>query len=160
YLESQEAGQFVNGMQGQDLNGNLDPAGAGTQGFLKTIATIKHYTANNSEANRLNGSADMDDRTLREYYTMPYREIAGQAHVGSVMSSYNEVNGIPSPASVYLNDTLLRETFGFQGYMTSDCDAIYIMQNRHNWKPDGVTAVTATTRHAWALAAGEDLDCN
>ncbi|MEA2445925.1 MAG: beta-glucosidase, partial [Thermoleophilales bacterium] len=160
YLEAKSAGQFVNGLQGQDMNGNLDPAGAGAQGFLKAIATIKHYTANNSEVNRLNGSSDMDERSLREYYTRPYRDIAREAHVGSVMSSYNKVNGTPSPANVYLTDTLLRETFGFQGYMTSDCDAIYTMQNYHHWVPPIGPAVTASTRHAWALAAGEDLDCN
>ena len=94
----------------------------------------------------------------------------------STGSVYGEPNVFPTPedapfpiqtslygASKLAAEGLIQaycEGFGFQGYMTSDCDAIYIMQNRHNWKPDGVTAVTATTRHAWALAAGEDLDCN
>jgi beta-glucosidase len=158
FLEGKVAGQFVNGMQGQDVDGNLLPAG---DGYAKTIATIKHFTANNSEVNRLNGSSDMDDRTLREYYTWPYRNISQEAHVGSIMSSYNRVNGTPSPASVYLTDTLARETFGFGGYFTSDCDAIYEIQAGHHWlPPNSSTAVTAVTRHAYALSAGEDLDCN
>jgi beta-glucosidase len=60
------ASQYVNGLQGQDMNGRL-PASA--HGYLKAIATIKHFAANNSEYNRRTGSSDMDQRTLREYYT-------------------------------------------------------------------------------------------
>ena len=55
----------------------------------------------------------MDQRTLREYYTAQFASIIGQAHPGSIMSSYNEVNGVPAAASVQLMDTLARETFGF-----------------------------------------------
>ena len=86
------AGQFVNGMEGKDRNGNLLPAGGG---YLKTITTLKHFAANNSEINRRTGSADMDDRTLREYYTAQFRRIVQQTHPGSIMSSYNSVNGTP-----------------------------------------------------------------
>ena len=67
---TKEVAQFVNGMQGKDQSGRLLPAGGG---YNKTIATIKHYAANNSEVNRRTGSSDMDQRTLREYYTKPFR---------------------------------------------------------------------------------------
>ena len=77
------------------------------------------------------------------------------------MSSYNEVNGIPSPANVQLNQELARETFGFGGYFTSDCDAVYIMQAGHNWTPpNSATPVNPYTRSAYANSAGEDLECN
>jgi beta-glucosidase len=157
-LTAQMGSQFVDGMQGQGMNGNLLPASGG---YAKTLATLKHYTANNSEVNRLTGSSNMDQRTLEEYYTEQFRKIVQQAHPGSVMSSYNEVNGIPSPVNVQLISTLMRETFGFGGYFTSDCDAIYEVQNGHHWVPPGSSApVNAVTRHAYALSAGEDLNCN
>ena len=77
------------------------------------------------------------------------------------MSAYNEVNGTPSPADEYLNDTLLRQTFGFGGYMTSDCDAVFEITNGHHWQPPGWSRpVNNTERNALAMASGEDLDCN
>ena len=162
FLTAAVGSQFVNGFQGQGMNGTPLP---GSAGYAKALATLKHYTANNSEVNRLTGSANMDERTLREYYTEQFRTIIQQAHPGSIMSSYNEINGTPSPVNVKLIDTLARETFGFGGYFTSDCDAIYIVQGNqyfgHHWVPPGQTQpVNAVTRHAYALSAGEDLDCN
>ena len=162
FLTSQIGSQFVDGFQGQGMNGSPLP---GSGGYAKALATLKHYAANNSESNRLTGSANMDERTLREYYTEQFRTIIQQAHPGSVMSSYNEINGTPSPVNVKLIDTLARETFGFGGYFTSDCDAIFMVQGNqffgHHWVPPGQTQpVNAVTRHAYALSAGEDLDCN
>jgi len=152
------ASQFVNGLQGQDQNGRL-PASA--HGYLKAIATIKHFAANNSEYNRRNGSSDMDQRTLREYYTAQFRDIVQNSDPGSIMSSYNEVNGVPAAASVQLIDTLARQTFGFGGYFTSDCDAIYEIQAGHHWQPPGAPApLDQYGRTAYANSAGEDLDCN
>src|SRR5262245_2548849 len=62
--------QYVNGMEGKDQQGKLLPASGG---YLKTTTTLKHYAANNSEVNRRTGSSDMDERTLREYYTAQFR---------------------------------------------------------------------------------------
>src|SRR4051794_5767726 len=133
--------QFVNGMEGKDESGKLLP---GADGYYKTLTPLKHYAANNSEVNRRSGSSDMDDRTLREYYTAAFRDVVRSSDPGSVMSSYNSVNsigqvpatapltssskgdpnnpaGAPTASDPYLIDTLLRETFGFNGYVTSDC---------------------------------------
>jgi beta-glucosidase len=152
------ASQYVNGMQGQDQQGQLLPQGGG---YLKTITTIKHFAANNSEFNRLTGSSNMDERTLREYYTAQFKQIIQQSHPGSIMSAYNEVNGTPSAADVHLIDTLARQTFGFTGYFTSDCDAIYEIVAGHHWQPPGYgRPVNNTERNAFANAAGEDLECN
>jgi len=152
------ASQFVNGLQGQDQNGRL-PASA--HGYLKAVATIKHFAANNSEFNRRTGSSDMDERTLREYYTAQFRDIIAQSDPGSIMSSYNEVNGVPAAANVHLMDTLARQTFGFGGYFTSDCDAVYEIQAGHHWQPPGAPApLDQYGRTAYANSAGEDLDCN
>ncbi|MFD0522608.1 glycoside hydrolase family 3 C-terminal domain-containing protein [Paractinoplanes durhamensis] len=149
------AGQFVNGLQGQT------PSGETQNGYLKTIATIKHFAANNSEFNRVNGSSDMDERTLREYYTAQFRDLIRNSSPGSIMSAYNRVNGIPAPASVHLNDTLARQTFGFGGYFTSDCDAVYEIQAGHHWQPANAAApLDQFGRTAYAQSAGEDLNCN
>jgi len=151
------AAQFVNGMQGQDQDGKLPPS---AHGFLKTVATLKHFAANNSEYNRLTGSSDMDERTLREYYTAQFRDIIRSSDPASIMSSYNEVNGIPAPANVHLIDNLARQSFGFTGYFTSDCDAVYEIQHGHNWQPAGAAApLDPFGRTAYASAAGEDLNC-
>ena len=148
FLTTQIGSGFVKGMQGDD------------EKYLKTIATIKHYAANNSEYNRHNGSSNMDDRTLREYYTRAFKGVERQADVASVMSSYNRVNEIPASANTYLLDTLLRRTFGFDGYVTSDCGAIQNVYADHKYQPAGwdepVDAAGAT---AVCIQAGTDIDC-
>src|SRR3954452_3212079 len=83
-LTGRIASQFVNGMEGKDEQGRLLAAGGG---YYKTLTTLKHYAANNSEVNRRTGTSDMDDRTLREYYTAQFRAIVQAAHPGSIMSS-------------------------------------------------------------------------
>lgn len=152
------ASQFVDGMEGKTSDGTpLRSA----DGYLKTVTTIKHFAANNSEFNRRTGSSDMDERTLREYYTAQFRNLIQQAGPGSIMSSYNEINGVPTAADVHLMDTLARETYGFDGYFTSDCDAVYEIQAGHHWQPPGYTQpLNADQRTAFANSAGEDLNCD
>jgi beta-glucosidase len=151
------ASQFVNGMEGKDERGRPLPSG---KGYRKVSTTLKHYAANNSEFNRRTGTSDMDDRTLREYYTAQFRGLVQQSDPASIMSAYNRVNGVPAAADVYLIDTLARETFGFNGFFTSDCDAIFEIQAGHHWQPPGYPhPLDNIERHAFANAAGEDLDC-
>ncbi|MBT2729535.1 glycoside hydrolase family 3 C-terminal domain-containing protein [Bacillus sp. ISL-75] len=161
YLTTQIASQFVNGMEGKDMDGKLLPE---SKGYLKTVTTIKHYVANNSEVNRLNGSSNVDERSLREYYSAPFKGVVQKSNVSSVMTAYNRVNGIPASANVHTMDTLLRQTFGFSGYETSDCDAVFEISNPnggHNWTPPGWTRpVNPVERTAFSIAAGEDLNCN
>ena len=157
-LTADLASQYVDGLQGENSNGQL-PASA--HGYYQALATLKHYAANNTEDTRLTGSSNMDQATLRQYYTKQFADIIAQSHPASIMSAYNEVNGIPSPANVQLNQELARETYGFGGYFTSDCDAIYVMQAFHNWIPPNSTVpVNQYTRSAYANSAGEDLECN
>jgi beta-glucosidase len=158
FLTAAIAAQFVNGMEGKDPAGHLLPE---AHGYVKVNTTLKHFAANNSEFNRRTGSSDMDDRTLREYYTAQFRRTIGQGDPASIMSAYNRVNGIPAPAHVYLNDVLARETFGFHGFFTSDCDAIFEIQAGHHWQPQGFPhPLDSIERHAFAASAGEDLNCN
>lgn len=157
-LTADLASQYVDGLQGENQDGQLPKS---ANGYYQALATLKHYAANNSEFNRLNGNSVMDERTLREYYTAQFASIIAQSHPGSIMSAYNEVNGTPAAASVQLIDILARETFGFTGYFTSDCDAIYEIQAGHDWvPPNSTTPVNQVTRAAYANSAGEDLECN
>ena len=127
--------QFVNGLEGKDQNGKqLDP-----NGYQKLVSTIKHYLANNSEVNRLNGSSNLTEQELREYYSYAYRLIIEKTDVSSVMSAYNRIQvknptysviqEIPGGINQYTLDTLLRQTFGFTGYVTADCDSVHVARN-------------------------------
>ena len=157
-LTAELASQFVNGMEGKDPTGQPLPEGLG---YRKVSTTLKHFAANNSEFNRRSGSSDMDDRTLREYYTAQFRRVIAKAHPAALMTSYNSVNGVPASASVYLMDTLARQTFGFDGFITSDCDSIREIQAGHGWQAPGFPEpLDEITRHAFASSAGEDLNCH
>ena len=84
YLTGKMAAEFALGMEGKDREGNLlDP-----DGYLKTMCTVKHYVANNSERNRLNGGATTDLRAIREYYVAPYAMVIRAADIRSVMTAY------------------------------------------------------------------------
>ena len=155
-LNSVMGSQFVLGMEGKDQNGEL----LDEDGYYKTITTIKHYTANNSERNRLDGGATMSLRALREYFTAPYRNVIEATDVSSVMTAYSTLNGEPTSMSSYLMDTLLRQTWGFTGYVTSDCDSVSTIA-RHNYtNPHTGETLTATEQFSQAMAHGEDLECS
>lgn len=157
-LTSRIASQYVNGMEGKDLNGQLRPESGG---YLKTSTTLKHFAANNSEYNRTTGTSDMDERTLREYYLKQFESVIQQSDPASIMTSYNRVNGVPASASTHLMDELARKTFGFDGFFTSDCDSVYEIQHGHHWQPPGrEEPLDHIERNAYANAAGVDLNCN
>ncbi|MBN1609490.1 MAG: glycoside hydrolase family 3 C-terminal domain-containing protein [Polyangiaceae bacterium] len=139
YLASRMALQFVRGMQGNDSR------------YLKTIATVKHYAANNIEATRFTGSSDVDERNLQELYFPAFKATAQE--VGSVMCAYNRVNGVPACADRWLLQETLRDRFGFQGYVVSDCDAVDVIFAGHYYAADGPEA------SKMALGAGTDLNC-
>ncbi len=83
------------------------------------VATVKHYVANNQETNRIAVSSEVDDRTLRECYLRPFRA-AVEAGVGSVMTAYNRVNGVHMSDHADLVDGVLKDEWGFDGYVISD----------------------------------------
>jgi len=159
---------WVNGLEGKDREGNvLDP-----DGYLMAHSTIKHYVANNNEGQssgdttgRLRAGAVSSLRMLREYYALPYGEIIRAADVSSVMTAYSYYGPSktafdPSSYSSYLMDTLLRQVYGFSGYITGDCDSVNSMQNLHYINYYTGKEITAPEAFAGALAHGEDLECN
>ena len=156
YLMGKLGTAFVQGMQGMDQEGNL----LNPNGLRKINTTTKHYVANNSERNRLDGGAVTSLRALREYYTAPYRTIIRDADVSSVMEAYSTLNGDPCSWSSYLIETLLRQTFGFSGYMTGDCDSVSTI-SRHNFtNPYTGNVLTIVEQFSQAMAHGMDLQCN
>lgn len=85
-------------------------------------ACVKHFIANEQEANRTTSSSNIDDRTLREVYAHPFLR-AVQADVASVMCSYNLVNGSWGCQNAQLLNGLLKTDYGFGGYVMSDWNA-------------------------------------
>jgi len=86
------------------------------------VATVKHYVANNFEQDRRSASADVDPRTLNEIY-LPGFEAAVEAGVGSVMCAYNKVNGVYACDNEELLSGVLRNRWGFEGWVMTDWGA-------------------------------------
>lgn len=175
YLASIMAAAYVNGMQGQRMNGSSET------GYLKVAATAKHYALNNLENNRTGISSNADDETIRNYYVATFRYLIEKAHVSGIMTAYNAINGTPAVANTYTINVLAKRTFGFDGYTTSDCGAVGTTYNKypygHFWAPPGWrireinnkivwinlhthdTISGAAGGQAFALRAGTCLNC-
>lgn len=143
FLTGKIAVEYIKGMQGDDPR------------HYKTIATAKHFAANNYEKGRHSTSSDMDDRNLREYYLPAFEMAVKEGNVRSIMSAYNAVNGIPSGANHMLLIDILRNEWGFNGFVTSDCGAVddVFQSNRHHYVNTGAEASAVSMKN------GEDLNC-
>jgi len=120
YLGSLMARAYVKGYQG------CDPASpAGRLADSNTVmACVKHYALYGAvEAGREYNVVDMSRRRMFEDYLPPYKA-AVDAGVGSVMSAFNEINGIPATANYWLLTDLLRRQWHFKGFVVTDYDAI------------------------------------
>ncbi len=141
FLVSQIGKGFIQGLMGDDPR------------YLKAVPCGKHYFANNTEFNRHTGSADMDDRDMREYYLVPYRTLIRDYDLPAIMTAYSAVNGVPMSASQYLVDTIARKTYGLDGYITGDCGAINDILRGHHYVNSNEEAA------ALGLKSGVDTDC-
>jgi len=140
YLGSAMAAARVRGFQGKDLRAPD-----------AVLATVKHFAAyGGAEGGRDYNTVDLSERTLREVYLPPYHA-AIDAGAGSVMTSFNEIGGIPSTASPWLMTTLLRREWGFKGFVVSDWTAVAELLNH------GVAGSRADAGKL-ALEAGVDMD--
>jgi len=83
-------------------------------------ACIKHFVANDSEFRRHTISSEVDERTLRELYLVPFEAAVREAGTWSVMSAYNRVNGAYACDNEWLLTTVLRDEWGFDGAVISD----------------------------------------
>jgi beta-glucosidase len=96
--------------------------GAQSQGVL---TTVKHFAANNSEYDRHKTDSVLDERTLREIYLPAFRMAVQEGRTWGVMSSYNPVNGVYASENSYLLKKILREEWGFEGFVISDWNSVY-----------------------------------
>ncbi|CAB9501820.1 Exo-1,4-beta-xylosidase bxlB [Seminavis robusta] len=146
YLNGQYAVNFIKGMQEGE-----DPR------YLKTVATLKHYTAYSVENwhtdDRHSFNAIVSDQDLVQTYLPAFEVGIKEGKAGSVMCAYNAVNGIPACASSFLLQDILRDQWDWDGYVVSDCDAVSDVFNNHNYTKDPASAA------AESLKAGCDLDC-
>jgi beta-glucosidase len=102
------------------LSGKLAAAyiiGAQAQGV---IATVKHLVCNETEHERRMCSSEVDERTLRELYLLPFEIAVREGHVQAVMTSYNRLNGGYLADNAYLLTTVLRGEWGFEGIVMTD----------------------------------------
>ncbi|CAN7351045.1 glycoside hydrolase family 3 C-terminal domain-containing protein [Trinickia sp. LjRoot230] len=96
----------------------------GTQN-QKVIATIKHFVGNEQETGRMGGNSQIDERTLREIYLLPFEIAARQARPGSVMCSYNRLNGTYACENTHVLTDVLKHDWGFEGQVQSDWGAAH-----------------------------------
>jgi beta-glucosidase len=113
YLGAQIARVMVRGYQGDDLSRSN-----------ALMACVKHFALYGAaEAGRDYNTVDMSRLKMYQYYLPPYRA-AVEAGAGSVMTSFNEINGVPATANRWLLADLLRTQWGFQGFVVTDYSAI------------------------------------
>ena len=141
FLVSQIGSGFIRGLMGDDPT------------YLKAVPCGKHYFANNTEFNRHSGSANMDDRDMREFYLFPYKSLIEKDKLPAIMTAYSAVNGIPMSASKFLVDSIAKRTYGLDGYVTGDCGAIDDIIRGHHFAKNNAEAT------AMGLKTGVDNDC-
>ncbi|MEO6812555.1 MAG: beta-glucosidase BglX [Ginsengibacter sp.] len=139
YLGSQMAKAMVKGYQGNDLSKDNT-----------VMACVKHFALYGAvEAGRDYNTVDMSKLKMYNEYLPPYKA-AVDAGVGSVMTSFNEVDGIPATGNKWLLTNLLRKQWGFNGFIVTDYTSINEMVNHGMGDDKKVTEL--------ALNAGVDMD--
>lgn len=140
YLGSRVAEAMVKGYQGNDLSSNNT-----------VMACVKHFALyGGAIAGRDYNPVDMGDRTIYGEYLPPYKA-ALDAGAASVMTSFNEINGVPAAANKWLLQDLLRKQWGFTGLVVTDYTAVYELID-HGIAEDAAHAAQL------ALNAGNDMD--
>jgi beta-xylosidase len=140
YLVSRMGVAFVRGLQGEDLGSGV-------------VATAKHLVGYGaSEGGRNWAPAQIPARELHDVYLHPFEAAVKLGHVRSVMNAYNELDGVPCAADASLLTTLLREEWGFDGYVVSDYFAVRQLADYHQFAVDARDAAVTT------LVAGIDVE--
>jgi beta-glucosidase len=145
YLVGELGVAAVEGLQGEGKTWDLGPG--------KVFATLKHLTGHGQPESGTNvGPAPYSERNLREFFFPPFEKIIARTGVSAVMPSYNEIDGVPSSANVWLLQKVLRGEWGFKGAVVSDYYAIEDLQRLHH------IAATQEEAARLALKAGVDID--
>ena len=142
FLTSRMGVAFVTGMQGNDPR------------YFRVVSTPKHYAVHSGpESLRHRFNVDVSPRDLEDTYLPAFRATVTEAHAQSVMCAYNSIDGVPACASAMLLREHLREAWKFDGYVVSDCGAVFDVNTGHHYAPDVAHAAAA------AVKAGTDLEC-
>jgi beta-glucosidase len=140
YLGSVVAAARVRGFQGNNI---ADPE--------SVVACAKHFVGYGAvEGGRDYNTAEMSEQLLREVYLPPFHA-ALDAGVGTFMSAFNDLNGIPASANHHTLTDILRNEWGFKGFVVSDYDSV------HELVPHGIAANDAQAALE-AISAGVDMD--
>jgi len=143
YLVSRMAVAIVKALQGPGPTINGD----------HVIATAKHFAAHGQPEGGTNiAPANYSERVLREFFLPSFKAAVTEGGIMSVMASYNEIDGVPSHANSWLLEKVLREEWGFKGYVVSDYDGIPQLQDLHHVANDKEEAARL------ALEAGVDIE--
>src|ERR1017187_7137603 len=117
------------------------------------MATAKHFAVHGQPEGGTNTApGNYSERIIRENFLVPFQAAVQEAAVGSVMASYNEIDGVPSHVNHWLLDRVLRQEWGYRGFVTSDGDGLQMLVN-----PPHVAA-NKTEAARLSLAAGVDFD--
>lgn len=108
-------------------------------------STLKHYAVYSTPKGGRDGNTRTDPhvapREMHQLHLYPYRKIVSESHPMGVMSSYNDWDGVPVSASHYFLTELLREQYGFTGYVVSDSEAVEFVHTKHRVAPNYKDAV-------------------
>jgi len=142
FLTGEMGSAFVRGMQGEHPK------------YLKTAACAKHYAVHSGpEKLRHIFNAKVSPRDLYATYLPAFKKLVMEAKVEVVMGAYNRTNGEPCCASPFLLEKTLRQEWGFEGHVTSDCAALTDIHQGHKITKDAVESA------ALAIKAGCDISC-
>lgn len=142
YLTSRLGVRYIEGMQGHD------------EKYLKTAACAKHFAVHSGpEGMRHYFNAEVSKKDLYETYLPAFKACVQEGKVEAVMGAYNRTNGEPCCGSKTLLKDILRDEWGFEGHVTSDCWAIKDFYEGHNVTKDAEESV------ALAMNNGCDLNC-
>lgn len=145
------AAVFVRGVQGYGASGAVNSSG------LEASACCKHFTAYDLEnwngVTRFAFNAKVSEQDLADTYNPPFRSCVEDGGASGIMCSYNRVNGVPTCADHNLLSKTARGDWRFNGYITSDCDAVAIIHDVQGYAKEPEDAV------ADVLKAGMDVNC-
>ena len=134
YLTGELSSAYIRGAQGDDPF------------FLRAGCTPKHFLANNNEKNRVDCSCSVTQRCLREYYFAPFQTAVQKAKAVSIMTSYNEVNGIPVMLHPILKDIVKKE-WGIEGNLVTDGGDFTQTVERHHYFETHAQTLTAAFKN-------------
>lgn len=142
FLTSRLGVRYIQGLQGHH------------EKYLKAAACAKHFAVHSGpEDGRHSFDATVSKKDMYETYLPAFKACVQEAHVEAVMGAYNRLNGVPCCGNKELLQEILREKWGFQGHVVSDCGAIKDFHEHH-----GVTD-TPVESAAMAMQNGCDLNC-